>query len=461
MPISTTLKKLVPSKLKHSHTPTSNGDKRIDKVNGDDSPEDATTPPAEEVEAIEEFDVPSPDGSPTREIAESELGMEGVATEAEKEEIAKLIADYGSSSNTSWLEFSRYKIWRADKDIKGSSFRPVQGYLRSDPYVFAWGNPLVSDPSALTETCLEFWKWAKSQKLKLVWCCVDDQMEKILGKGSKFNWSIVSCIVEDVMEPHNVVELATQAGGDSSAKDFKKNVRRAEREGVDIREVGWNDWSDDQKKEVEEGIIAWKQAKSGLQLASTSFQPWVDAEHRRYFVAEHNDKIVGILILAIVGGNQFQIKNAASFPGAPRGTSEYLIYQSMQALEEEDEGATVFDDEEDRARSPVRNMNADPSRESSVMSEDSSASSDRPRRVTVTFGITAADDLTAVDNLKGWRVSWLSKTYSKVVGATGITKRGDFRSKFGTEHVPMYVCYPSKQGFGIDGVRKLMKCLRQ
>ena len=165
--------------------------------------------------------------------------------------------------------------------------------------------------------------------------------------------------------------------------------------------------------------------------SQTSFQPWVDAEHRRYFVAEHNDKIFGILILAIIGGTQFQIKNAASCPTAPRGTSEYLIYQAMRVLEEEDEGATMFDNEDDggRARSPTRNLDADPSRESSVMSEDSNAS-DRPRRVTVTFGITAADEVTPVDNLKGWRVSWLSKTYSKVVGATGITKRGDFRVRY-------------------------------
>lgn len=183
-PITSTLKKLVPSKLKHSHTPTN--DKRIDEVNDEDESVGGAdeTPPVNGEELIEEFDVPSPDGSPTREIAESELGMEGVGTEEEKEEIAKLIADYGSSSNTSWLEFSRYKIWRADKDIKGSSFRPVQGYLRSDPYVFAWGNPLVSDPSALTETCLEFWKWCKSQKLKLVWCCVDEQARLLNGHAA-------------------------------------------------------------------------------------------------------------------------------------------------------------------------------------------------------------------------------------------------------------------------------------
>src|SRR5712671_4721210 len=27
--------------------------------------------------------------------------------------------------------------------------------------------------------------------------------------------------------------------------------------------------------------------------------------------------------------------------------------------------------------------------------------------------------------------------------------------------MPMYVCYPADQGFGLDGVNKLIKCLRQ
>jgi hypothetical protein len=243
-------KKLIPSILRKKKNDTDA-----------DEPEDAMDP--DNVQ----FEVPTPDHSPTREVSQEELGMDAEAG-VDKEEIAKLIADHGSSANTSWLEFSRYKLWVSDKDIAPSSFRPVQGYLRNDPYVFAWGNPLVSDPAALEPTCLEFWRWCKERKLKIVWCCVDDEMERVLGKGSKFGWSTVSCIVEDVLDPHNVVELAQSTGGGSEVKDFKKNIRRAEREGVEAREIKWDGWTDAQKKEVEAGIVSWKDAKQGMQLAS-------------------------------------------------------------------------------------------------------------------------------------------------------------------------------------------------
>ena len=196
------------------------------------------------------------------------------ASDKDKEEIAGLIAEYGSSSNTSWLEFSRYKIWRADKDVEGSSFRPVQGYLRADPYVFAWGNPLVSSPTALDETCYQFWKWCKNRKLKLIWCCADGEMEKVLGKNSRFGWSTVSCIVEDMLDPKAVVELAKSNSSGAEVKDFKKNLRRAERSGVTVQEIKYNAFSDEKKKEVEDGILAWKKAKAktGLQLASVCFR---------------------------------------------------------------------------------------------------------------------------------------------------------------------------------------------
>jgi len=133
--------------------------------------------------------------------------------------IAELIAQYGSSSATSWLEFGRYKIWRPSVPIPQSSFLPVQGYLRADPFVFAWGNPLVSDPSALEATCTAFIDWARSQKLRPTWLCVDGQMEQVLGaQGSKFGWSTLSCIVEDFLDPHSVVELAHSHGGGSEVK---------------------------------------------------------------------------------------------------------------------------------------------------------------------------------------------------------------------------------------------------
>ncbi|KAI0322942.1 hypothetical protein OF83DRAFT_1091428 [Amylostereum chailletii] len=459
-------KKLIPSKLRHVH-------------NNKDQPSDPT-PPHDDSDSDmhpfsseSSFTLPSPPQTPPIDFSASEYPVE---SDENKAEIANLIAQHGTSSAcTSWLEFSRYKIWRPSEHIPSSSFKPVQGYLRADPYVFAWGNPLVSDPSALEPTCIAFWEWVKSQDLRLVWCCVDGQMEKVLGKGTHFGWSTLSCIVEDVLDPHSVVELANAQGGGSEVKDFKKNLRRAEREDVQVREIKNGEWSDAQKKEVEDGIIGWKKAKSGVQLASTSFQPWLDSEHRRYFVAEKDDRIVGILILTSIGPGQYQIKNQASFPDAPRGTSEHLIYRTMLTLEEEggEDGTYVWDGK-DRGRasadssspsslrsSPSPPPATSPERPDSAASDSHMSSlSERQSRVAVTFGITASETITPVENISGWRISWLGKTYNKVVGSTGVTRRGDFRNKFHTDHMPMYVCYPTKQGFGLDCVSKLLKCLR-
>jgi hypothetical protein len=218
----------------------------------------------------EEFDFQPTSSSNPQQAAD----IEGDKATGDKAGIAELIAQYGSSSATSWLEFARYKIWRPSVPIPQSSFPPVQGYLRSDPYVFAWGNPIVSDPAAFEATCAAFIEWARSQKLRPIWLCVDGQMEQVLGGvGSKFRWSALSCIVEDFLDPRSVVELAHSHGGGSEVKDFKKNLRRAERANVQVREVQPDQWSDAMKRQVEEGIANWKKSKTGIQIASVSRFP--------------------------------------------------------------------------------------------------------------------------------------------------------------------------------------------
>ena len=197
--------------------------------------------------------------------------------------------------------------------------------------------------------------------------------------------------------------------------------------------------------------------------AQTSFQPWLDFEHRRYWIAEKGSNIVGILVLTSVHHNQYQIKNAVSFPNAPRGTSETVIYRAMSDIQ--DEGIISSDEESDRksedgtlvwtktdievARkmgehpSHSRSQSVDSSRSGSPSGSDNSGSSSSSAKSTpssghgtrrggiaVTFGITASDSLTPVDNLSGWKITWLSKTYNRVIGLTGLTRRGDFRVRF-------------------------------
>ena len=145
-----------------------------------------------------------------------------------------------------------------------------------------------------------------------------------------------------------------------------------------------------------------------------------------------------------------------SFPNAPRGTSEQIIYRAMSDIQ--DEGVSA--DESDRKSedgmfimskrdmeiaqkieeksSHSRSQSIDSSHSDSSHQTSSSSSSGksspssgvRHSGVAVTFGITASDTLTPVDNLNGWKITWMSKTYNKVVGLTGLTRRGDFRVRF-------------------------------
>ncbi|KAF4586716.1 hypothetical protein EYR40_010731 [Pleurotus pulmonarius] len=357
--------------------------------------------------------------------------------EFDKSTISDLVAKFGSASATAWLEFDRYKIWQSPEDIPPSTFLPVQGYMRRDPHIFAWGNPLVSDTSALEPTAKAFAKWVEEHDLQLIWSCVDEYLERVLG-GPSFGWSTVSCIYEDVLDPSHVIDITSsddgveKAGGSGTSshlKDLKKNLRRADKVCVEAFEVSSNSWTEGLRKEVEEGVENWRRSKSGLQLASASLQPWLDEEHRRYWISQHEGKVVGLLILTPIKGNTYQIKNAVSFPEAPKGTSEALIHTALKDLHEEQEARGTTSDRIEE-------------------------------RTVVTFGTTASDMLHPVENLAGWKVSALAKTYGKIAKGAGLLRRGDFRNKFDPAHEPMYVCYP-EDGFGLEGVKALLKLLKK
>ncbi|KII87900.1 hypothetical protein PLICRDRAFT_42418 [Plicaturopsis crispa FD-325 SS-3] len=377
--------------------------------------------------AVNDLEDTPDEASTSSESSSSELNGNSIDA---KNAITDLVAQYGSSSSTAWLEFSRYHIWRPASPIPESSFLPAQGYMRRGKYIFAWGNPLVSDRAALEPTAAAFIAWAQGEGLRPIWCCVDHDLEVVLG-SPKFQWSTVNCIYEDIVDPHTVLQLTSdkeKGSGGALVKDLKKNLRRAEKAHIVVAEVEKEGWSEEDKKVVEEGIEAWKKSRSGVQIASTSLMPWLDAEHRRYWLARKDGQIQGLLILTRIHGDSWQIKNCVSFPSAPKGTSEDLIYTALRDLHEEEVRGGLCGDPD--------------------------------KHVTATFGITASDEINPVENLSGWKVTWLSKTYSRIAKTAGLTRRGDFRSKFHSNHEPMYVCYP-QDGFGLDTINALMKVLKK
>ena len=157
---------------------------------------------------------------------------------------------------------------------------------------------------------------------------------------------------------------------------------------------------------------------------------------------------MAILVLTSIRHKQYQIKNAVSFPNAPRGTSEQIIYRVMSDLQDEGVPADESDHEskgETFTKSDIevarkieensslsRSKSVDSGRSDSplssgILSGQSSPIGLQHSGIAVTFGITASDSLVPVSNLSGWKITWLSKTYSTVISLTGLTRRGDFR----------------------------------
>ncbi|KAG6330798.1 hypothetical protein ID866_8290 [Astraeus odoratus] len=331
-------------------------------------------------------------------------------------ELSDIIAKHGHAPATAWLEKERYRIWRpsgggsksrdtADRASSEPSFLPVQGYLHAGDWVFGWGGPIVDAPpdsesrrKVLEDTATEFTAWVQAHDLWPVYCCVDRELEDILGN---MGWSTVSCVNEDVMDPEHVLELTSEAdkgGHGSMVKDLKKNLRRAERADVTVTKVPREEWTDELRKEVEEGIAAWKAQRKGVQLAA----------------------VVGVLILTPAGDSSI-IKNCASFPDAPKGTSERLIHSVLQDVH----------DEHGQGRAPV------------------------------TFNLSAAGDLEPTRNISGWKFTWLRNTYRNVSKGANLLQRSNFRSKFDASQEPMFVCYPTEDGFGLEGVETLLRMLRR
>ncbi|KAK4056880.1 hypothetical protein OIO90_002130 [Microbotryomycetes sp. JL221] len=351
---------------------------------------EALREPAEELPPNVYFDTPGTPRAllrtryrePVSARARSSTPTRSSFVDDDKSDLPWLIAEYGHASTTSWLE-KRYKIWRGTSTPE----RPrIQGYLESGSFVFAWSNPVCLETyEEMRATADEMYSWAKGRHKHLVWCCITDDFAHVLGEGvgpKNKGWSVLSCIREDMINV-NAVNL--------NNKDVKHNLRRAEKANLRIEEMILEgpDFEPEprDKKQIEEGIAAWRANRHGRQIASASLLPWLDVSNRRYFVARTAEGIVALTILSPTSHDTYQIKNSIHFPNSPRGTSEALLTFVIKQMKEEGHQG-------------------------------------------LSFGASAEKELHLEANLHGWSIKLLSKGYEKIIKKTGLAKRGEFRAKF-------------------------------
>lgn len=171
-------------------------------------------------------------------------------------------------------------------------------------------------------------------------------------------------------------------------------------------------------RNVAERGASRQDSREGTQIHTTGVRPFADAEHRTYFIArDADDEIVGLVVLAQLGKpNGYQIKWSLAFPGAPKGTSEYLLSHVMEEMQ--------------KAGVP-----------------------------TATFGVGASDTMKTVENLGGIRSKWLADAYGVIAKSFHLTNKSDYRRKFGVTEQDVYVCYP-KHGLGFRGIDAIVSSVR-
>jgi nondiscriminating aspartyl-tRNA synthetase len=304
--------------------------------------------------------------------------------------VEKLIANYGDASNTSWLD-ERFEIWRHPSGA-------AVGYVKQDKFAMMTGDPLC-DRSQYSEVCRAFVKFVVSDlRLTPIWMLVSFEIQKILA--SELSWRTLSCTEEQRVD----------ADKHQSISGAGAKARRVEREGVKIHEVKLDD---DFMRRADVSIEEWKKARKGnkgKQVHLTEVRPWVDPDHRRYFAAEKDGKVLAMVVLAKLSPRHgWQVKWALDFPGSVNGAIEVLIEHAL----------------------------------SSVTGQ-------------VTFGVGVSEKLTPGEHMNGIRARFLASTYNSIVDSLGLRRKADFRSKFGALGEEVYICYP-KHGVGLRDLQQIIK----
>ena len=184
--------------------------------------------------------------------------------------LEELIAKYGDSSNTTWIE-DKFKVWRHEPT------GAAQGYALAKGYCIIWGNPLCEKEQypVVANAFLEF---VNEQGWKPIWACVNEDLEKYLAVQR--SWRAVMCVQEDGLDP-------TKAHPEEN-KEVRKHIRGAQKKGCRIiEEPGVPD--EETRKEIDEVIRRWKAGRKGTQVHTTNVEPWRDTEHRKYFYARNAD----------------------------------------------------------------------------------------------------------------------------------------------------------------------------
>lgn len=202
----------------------------------------------------------------------------------------------------------------------------VIGYRFESNNVIVFGDPLC-DPDHLNDLTNAFHAQFKDVKNIIYMAATERFMQGSLNHHCE---AAIGIGQEIILDPTK--DPRKETGYRASL--LRRNCKGALRNNVQIDEYKDNDNAVEQK--IEAVGEAWLNNRQGPQVYLQNVNIFSHREHRRYFYAKHQDKIIGVLILNRLDAYQgWVISFSMVCQGAPNGTSELLIVTALEKLGQE------------------------------------------------------------------------------------------------------------------------------
>lgn len=124
------------------------------------------------------------------------------------------------------------------------------------------------------------------------------------------------------------------------AKKLRAGVNQARRSGIQVEYIEAADTS--LRKETAQLCFQWLETRRSATTFGwlVALDPFLHSEYKKYFVARHNQKLVGFLAASPIPARKgWYLEDVISAPDAPQGTATMLVVEALHELKKQ--GATL------------------------------------------------------------------------------------------------------------------------
>lgn len=237
-----------------------------------------------------------------------------------RDQIVKQVRAWGDLNTDALLDSSC--LFFKDENIEG-----MIGYRVEGNCAVVYGDPLCSQENKIP-LAKAFQAYCKKQKYSVVYAIVSEQFTNSMLNNL--------CAVSIEFGERLVIDPATNPtkSKGSNARLVRKKVKHALIENVSVKEYLQSD--PELEKSLESVAASWLASRHGPQIHIGHIHLFEDREGKRWFYAEHQGKIVGLIVLnRLQSQNGWLMNNLMITDGCPNGTSELLVITALEALDAE------------------------------------------------------------------------------------------------------------------------------